>query len=178
MSDFFGIDGNRLHPRSVPPAAEAMVAPRLMPPLLIFRQRELVAANMKLRRQRNAAVARRGNRGRYGSAPDRNPLWRKPEVRFSGPRIPDRNTLISVRVTGRNWRPASNRSTTPPWSAAACCLPSKRLEAHSSPFQQCVLPTGIFLGISLVNPLTRGDLHAARAMDAGPIIVDNRRMAP
>jgi hypothetical protein len=40
----------------VPPAAEAMVAPRLMPPLLIFRQRELVAANMKLRRQRNAAV--------------------------------------------------------------------------------------------------------------------------
>jgi NADH dehydrogenase FAD-containing subunit len=27
-----------------------------MPPLLIFRQRELVAANMKLRRQRNAAV--------------------------------------------------------------------------------------------------------------------------
>jgi hypothetical protein len=33
-----------------------MVAPRLMPPLLIFRQRELVAANMKLRRQRNAAV--------------------------------------------------------------------------------------------------------------------------
>jgi NADH dehydrogenase FAD-containing subunit len=27
-----------------------------MPPLLIYRQRELVAANMKLRRQRNAAV--------------------------------------------------------------------------------------------------------------------------
>jgi hypothetical protein len=53
-------------------------------------------------------------------------------------------------------------------------------EARSSflTFPAVRVTDGIFLGISLVNPLTDGDLHAARAMDAGPIIVDNRRMAP
>jgi hypothetical protein len=35
-------------------------------------------------------------------------------------------------------------------------LERQTLEAHSTPFRQSVVPMGIFSGINLVNPLTRG----------------------
>jgi hypothetical protein len=62
----------------------------------------------------------------------------------------DQGPIVERRNARYDWSPELEDDPARPNA-----LQRQTLEAHSSPFRQCVLPAGIFLGISLVNPLKR-----------------------